>query len=73
MLKLNFKGDLSFLSSMAEVITLDTYNHYAEVHLKDEVEPSDFLKKITDKIDITHFSVIEPTLNRIFIDLIKQN
>ncbi len=71
--EIKFKGDVSFLSSMAEVITIDTYNNYAEVHLKDVVEPSDFLKKITDKIDITHFSVIEPTLNRIFIDLIKQN
>ncbi len=71
--EIKFSGDVSFLSSMAEVITIDTYNNYAEVHLKDIVEPSDFLKKITDKIDITHFSVIEPTLNRIFIDLIKQD
>jgi ABC-2 type transport system ATP-binding protein len=72
-LDIKFKGDVSFLSSMAEVITVDTYNNYAEVHLKDVVQPSDFLKMITDKIDITHFSVIEPTLNRIFIDLIKQD
>ena len=71
--EIKFSGDVSFLSSMAEVITVDTYNNYAEVHLKDVVEPSDFLKKITGRIDITHFSVIEPTLNRIFIDLIKQN
>ncbi|MFB3055927.1 MAG: ABC transporter ATP-binding protein [Ignavibacteriaceae bacterium] len=71
--EIKFSGNVSFLSSMAEVITVDTYNNYAEVHLKDVVEPSDFLKKITDRIDITHFSVIEPTLNRIFIDLIKQN
>ena len=71
--EIKFHGDVSFLTSMTEVITVDTYNNYAEVHLKDIVEPSDFLKKITDKIDITHFSVIEPTLNRIFIDLIKQN
>ncbi|MCH7772870.1 MAG: ATP-binding cassette domain-containing protein [Bacteroidetes bacterium] len=72
-IEIKFSGDVSFISSMAEVITVDTYNNYAEVHLKDVIEPSDFLKKITDRIDITHFSVIEPTLNRIFIDLIKQN
>ena len=71
--EIKFRGDVSFLSAMAEVIIVDTYNNYAEVHLKDVVEPSDFLKMITDKIDITHFSVIEPTLNRIFIDLIKQD
>ena len=71
--EIKFNSDVSFLSSMAEVITVDTYNNYAEIHLKDIVEPSDFLKKITGRIDISHFSVIEPTLNRIFIDLIKQN
>ncbi|MFC2094094.1 ABC transporter ATP-binding protein [Bacteroidota bacterium] len=71
--EIKFKGDVSFLNSMAEVITVDTYNNYAEVHLKDDVEPSDFLKTIIDRIDIHHFSVIEPTLNRIFIDLIKQD
>jgi ABC-2 type transport system ATP-binding protein len=71
--EIKFSGDVSFLSSMAEVITLDTYNNFAEVHLKDDAEPPDFLKKIAGKIDITHFSVIEPTLNRIFIDLIKQD
>ena len=71
--EIKFKGDVSFLSSMVEVITVDTYNNYAEVHLKDIVKPSDFLKKIIDRIEITHFSVIEPTLNRIFIDLIKQH
>jgi ABC-2 type transport system ATP-binding protein len=72
-IEIKFSGDISFLSSMPDVITLDTYNNYAEVHLNDDVEPSEFLKKITGRIDITHFSVIEPTLNRIFIDLIKQN
>jgi ABC-2 type transport system ATP-binding protein len=71
--EIKFSGDVSFLSSMSEVITVDTYNSYAEVHLKDVVQPSDFLKKIIDRIDMTHFSVIEPTLNRIFIDLIKQD
>jgi ABC-2 type transport system ATP-binding protein len=71
--EIKFSGDVSFLSSMDEVITVDTYNNYAEVHLIDTVDPSEFLKKIADRIDITHFSVIEPTLNRIFIDLIKRN
>jgi len=72
-IEIKYEGDVSFLSSMPEVITADSYNNYAEVHLKDLVKPSDFLKKITNRIDISHFSVIEPTLNRIFIDLIKQD
>ena len=31
------------------------------------------LKKIIDKIEVSEFTVIEPTLNRIFIELIKKN
>jgi ABC-2 type transport system ATP-binding protein len=71
--EIKFNGDVSFLSSLPEVISFDSYNSYAEIHLQEDVKPSDFLKKIVDKITITHFSVIEPTLNKIFIDLIKKN
>jgi ABC-2 type transport system ATP-binding protein len=71
--EIKFTGDVSFLSSMQEVINVDTFNHYAEIHLNQDVNPSGFLRKMTEKIDITHFSVIEPTLNKIFIDLIQQN
>jgi ABC-type uncharacterized transport system ATPase subunit len=41
--------------------------------LKEEVLPSEFLKKIIEKTEVNHFSIIEPTLNKIFIDLIKEN
>ncbi len=71
--EIKYNGNVSFLSSMDEVVKLDTYNNYAEIELKDIVEPSVFLKKIIDKIELTHFSVIEPTLNSIFINLIEQN
>lgn len=71
--EIKFNGNASFISSLPEVIDFDSYNSYAEVHLQEDVKPSDFLKKIADQINITHFSVIEPTLNKIFIDLIKQN
>jgi len=72
-IEVKFNGNISFIREMKDVINIDSYNNYAEIHLKAEVEPSLFLKDITDKVELTHFSVIEPTLNRIFIDLIKQN
>lgn len=71
--EIKYNGDLSFLSSMNEIVNIDGYNNYAEIELKPEVEPSAFLKILAEKIDLTHFSVIEPTLNSIFINLIKQN
>jgi ABC-2 type transport system ATP-binding protein len=72
-IEIKFRGDASAIASLKEVVNIDTYNQFAEIHLNDYVDPSVFLKKITEKIEITHFSVIEPTLNRIFIDLIKRN
>ena len=72
-IEIKFNGDISFLSSMKDVISIDKFNHYAEIQLEENIEPYVFLRQIADKIDITHFSVIEPTLNRIFIDLINRN
>lgn len=71
--EIKYNGDISFLSSMNEIVNIDSYNNYAEIEIKNEVEPSAFLKKLTEKVELTHFSVIEPTLNSIFINLIKQN
>ena len=71
--EIRYNGNISFVSQMNEVVNIDSYNSYAEIELKENAEPSAFLKKLTDKIDLTHFSVIEPTLNSIFINLIKQN
>jgi ABC-2 type transport system ATP-binding protein len=69
--EIKFSGNISIISDMNEVSSIDTYNNYAEIQLSKDVAPSMFLKKITDKIDVSHFSVIEPTLNKVFIDLIK--
>ncbi|UCH64521.1 MAG: ATP-binding cassette domain-containing protein [Ignavibacterium sp.] len=69
--EIKFSGNISTISDMKEVSSIDTYNNYAEIQLSQDVSPSLFLKKITDKIDLNHFSVVEPTLNKIFIDLIK--
>ncbi len=71
--KIEFEGDLSFIRSFPYIINVNIYSNYAEVQLKEDIQPSDFLKSIVDKINVTHFSVIEPTLNKIFLDVIKKN
>jgi len=71
-IKLQFSGNGEFLKSLPDVIQYESYSNYAEVQLSDKVSPSQFLHKIVDKIEIKHFSEIEPTLNKIFIDLIKE-
>jgi ABC-2 type transport system ATP-binding protein len=72
-IRIGFEGDASFLSSDPSVIRFDYFSNYAEVQLKDNIKPDYFLKTIIDKINITQFSIIEPTLNKIFIDAIKEN
>jgi len=55
-----------------EISKIDSYNNYSDIQLKDEVIPSEFLKKLIEKFEVNHFSVIEPSLNKIYIDLIDK-
>ena len=71
--RISFNGNNDSLNQFSEIIKFDYYKNFTEVQLKDDVIPSEFLKKLVDKIDVYHFSVVEPTLNKIFIDLIKEN
>ena len=71
--RLGFSGDSSFLNYQSEITKFDHYKNYTDIQLKDNVVPSEFLKKLIEKTEVNHFSIIEPTLNKIFIDLIKEN
>ena len=72
-IRLGFSGDSSFLKQESEIIKFDHYKNYTDIQLMDNIVPSEFLKKMIAKTDVYHFSIIEPTLNKIFIDLIKDN
>jgi ABC-2 type transport system ATP-binding protein len=71
-IRIEYEGDVSTLNSNPSVVQIDNYSNYAEIQLKDGLLPRNFLREIMDKINITSFSVIEPTLNKIFIDAIKK-
>ena len=71
--KIEFSGDASFIKKLPFVKQVDIYSNYAEIQLIDGIPPSDLLKTLVDKINISSFSVIEPTLNKIFIDTINEN
>jgi ABC-2 type transport system ATP-binding protein len=70
-IKIEFEGDGSFIKDLPFVKHIDNYKNYAEVQLNDNFHPYEFLKNVVDKIRINQFSVIEPTLNKIFIDVVK--
>jgi len=71
--RISFNGNNDSLNQFTEIIKYDYYKNFTDVQLKETVIPSEFLKKLVDKIDVNHFSIVEPTLNKIFIDLIKEN
>jgi ABC-2 type transport system ATP-binding protein len=73
-----FEGDGSFISNMPSVMNIVNSNSHSplssiEVTLKEDILPKDFLKEIVSRLSITHFSVIEPALDKIFIDVIRNS
>lgn len=72
-IRIMFSGNNEFLNQFPEIIKYEYYKNFTDLQLRDEVNPSEFLKKLIKKVDVFHFSIIEPTLNKIFIDLIKEN
>ena len=72
-IRLGFTGDNIFLRQFPEIVKFDNYHNYSDVQLRDDIIPSEFLKKLIGKIEVNHFSIIEPSLNKIFIELIKNS
>ncbi|MBE0573009.1 MAG: ATP-binding cassette domain-containing protein [Ignavibacteriaceae bacterium] len=72
-IRVGLAGRLISQNQFPEIVKIDNYNNYSDIQLRDEIVPSEFLKKLIGKIEVNHFSIIEPTLNKIFIDLIKKN
>jgi len=73
MVEIGFEGNGGIIKDLSYVKGIDDYNNFAEVQLNDSVEPYVFLRDISNKIKVNHFRVIEPTLNKIFIDMIRQS
>lgn len=72
-IKVGFKGDKNILETDPDVIHFELHGNYAELQIEDDRDPGDFLARVSNKINITHFSQIEPTLNKIFIDVMKES
>jgi ABC-2 type transport system ATP-binding protein len=71
--KLAFRGNSGFIKESSSVIHTDFFNGYAEIQLNENVNPSEFLREISGKTDVLSFSIIEPTLHKIFIDSVKES
>jgi len=53
------------------VAKADLYGQYAELELTDTADPQDLLHRLVNAgTRLTRFEIAEPTLNKIFIDLV---
>ena len=71
--RIGFTGNGNTLNKFTEILKYEIYSNYTDIQLKNEIKPEEFLKKLITNVEINHFSVIEPTLDKIFIDIIKEN
>lgn len=72
-IKLGIEGNSDFLKTSPDVLSYEMYSNFCEVQLKDSVSPTDFLKMVINQTTVSHFSIIQPSLNKIFLDLVKQS
>lgn len=71
-IKIGFEGSSNFIKDDKNILQYEIFSNYAELQLNSLIKPSDFLKSIIDKTIVTHFSIIEPSLNKIFIDIVNK-
>ncbi len=69
--QISYTGDNSFLKSFEGIKSYNDFGNYVEVDLKAETNPQDLLKEIVDKISISRFEIMEPSLHDIFIKSVK--
>jgi ABC-2 type transport system ATP-binding protein len=71
--RIEYENASDKISALPGVVQADVFNNYAEVQLENNIAPEQFLKTIINQISLKGFSIIEPSLNKIFIDEIKKD
>lgn len=70
---IEFSGDVSSIKNNPDVLELHMHNHSADIKLKENVIQHEFLRLISGQYNINTFSIVNPSLHQIFIDVIQQN
>jgi ABC-2 type transport system ATP-binding protein len=68
--QLEFEGDGSFLTTLPAVLRAQRYQNYAEILLKPDISPYDFLRAVSQKLNIRKFEIVQPSLNSIFLEVV---
>jgi ABC-2 type transport system ATP-binding protein len=69
---IEYSGDGSFIKQLPGVESVDDYGNYVELKLSRGADASALLREICTGVAVTRFEVVEPSLNRIFIEKVSQ-
>jgi ABC-2 type transport system ATP-binding protein len=69
---IRYSGDGSFIERLPEIESVDDYGNYIELKLSRDADASALLREICTKVAVTRFEIVEPSLNRIFIEKVSQ-
>ncbi len=67
-LQFAFEGDGGFVRRLTGVREITEFNNYIEVDLEDGTDPSEILRAVSEKVRVTRFELVEPSLYDIFIE-----
>ena len=70
--QVEFEGDGRFLEQSRLAKAVDFYGNYAEVKLAEGADPQELLADVMARTRVRRFEVVEPSLNDIFIQLVKE-
>jgi ABC-2 type transport system ATP-binding protein len=71
--QVEYEGDASFLHDKALVESYDDYGNYVEVKLAHGADSQALLRAISSRARVNKFELVEPSLEAIFIDVVKKN
>ena len=71
-INLAFEGDGSFLKAVPGVAAVTDHGRYAELKLGPGADPQSILRAVSEKLRITKFEVVEPSLHDIFIERVTE-
>jgi ABC-2 type transport system ATP-binding protein len=69
---LAYEGDGAFLGSLPGVLAVSDHGRYAELKLGPGADPQAILRAATEKLRISRFEVVEPSLHDIFIERVTE-
>lgn len=68
-LQIDIEGDGNFMASLPGVQKMTEFNNYIELRIDEGLDTNALLKTVTDRVKVRGFSVVEPSLYDIFIEL----